>query len=182
MDLFGIPQLHLWLRLEADPAAKQLCERPVVIPDTKRPKTVDFWVAGPGMNKYVLLAQGPAAATRSSEPLLPAFRAWATEVGCEVEEVQALANSPEQEMWYGNWTTILQQLSSFRPYLTSKLAEDVRNAVAHRIALSELILQLASEEPDFVRATVFELVHQGTLQYVDLRKERLSDLLQVEPS
>jgi hypothetical protein len=182
LDLFGIPQLHLWLRIEADPAAKQLCERPVVFQDNKRPRTVDFWVVGPGVNKYLLIARGSPPAGSSAEPRFPAFRAWAKEVGCEVEEVQTPENSPDQETWYGNWTMILQQISNYGPYLKPKVTEHLRSVSTQRIAMSELLQQFPKEEPELVRATIFELVHQGKLRFVDLRKDRLSDLSEVEPS
>jgi hypothetical protein len=182
LDLFGIAQLHLWLRLEADPATKQLCERPVVIQDNKRPRAVDFWVTGPGLNKYLLIARGSVPLSASTEPRFPAFRAWAKEVGCEVEEIQTLENSPGQENWYGNWTTIIQQISNYGPYINSKLTEQLRIVSTHRIEISELLNQFPKEEPDLVRATIFELVHQGQLRFIDLRKDRLSDLSEVEPS
>jgi len=182
LDLFGNAQLHLWLRLEADPATRTLCERPVVIQDSKRSRVVDFWVTGPGLNKYLLIARGSTPAGASAEPQLPAFRAWAKEVGCEVEEVETPDNSPDQETWYGNWTTILQQISNYGPYLNPKMTEQLRTASAQRIAISQLLQQFPREEPEIVRATIFELVHQGVLEFVDLRKDRLSDLSEVEPS
>jgi hypothetical protein len=44
LTIFGSIPLNNWIRVEADPAINTYCERPVVIPDTKSKRMIDFWV------------------------------------------------------------------------------------------------------------------------------------------
>lgn len=89
ITIFGVNALNCWIELEADPEITQLCERPVSIPDSPRPKTADFWVSGPSLNEYILLGGPKRKGTRGKTKELPyaAFRAWATEAGCTVRSL-----------------------------------------------------------------------------------------------
>lgn len=178
--LFGIQQLHLWLRLEADPALTTLCERPLLLNDGKRSRPVDFWVSGPGGGKYLLIAPRQTTSFNKSHPFFTAFQSWAAEMGCDVEEVESLLASAEQLQWYDNWTLILQHLTAFRTSITDHLVSAVRDHVVAPISLGALAQKLPQEDPDHVRAAVFTLIHQGVLRFLDLRRERLSDSVEID--
>ena len=44
ITLFGRNSLNTWVLLEADSNVVSYCERPLVIPDVKPKRVVDFWV------------------------------------------------------------------------------------------------------------------------------------------
>jgi hypothetical protein len=178
--LFGIQQFQLWLRLEANPTLTIICERPLLLNDGKRFKPVDFWVSGPDGGKYLLLAPKVTASSNRSQPFFTAFQSWAAEYDCDVEEVEPLPASREQEQWYDNWTLVLQHLTAFRSSLTDHLVSVVRDQVPAPISLGALAQKLPQEDPDHVRAAAFALIHRGVLRFLDLRRERLSDLMEIE--
>lgn len=178
--IFGIPQFHLWLRLEADPKFTRICERPLLLNDGKRSRPVDFWVSGPGGGKYILLVMRGTASSRTTQPFLSAFQSWAAENGCDVEEVEPLPTSRQQEQWYDNWTLVLQHLTAFRASVTDNLVSAVRDHVTAPISLGALAKKFPQEDPNHIRTAVFALIHQGILRFLDLGQERLSDHQEIE--
>lgn len=183
ITIFGVKALNCWIELEADPLVTKLCERPVHIPDAPSPKTADFWVSGPNLNEYILLGGAKRKGNRGKPNELPyaAFRAWATEVGCTVRDISIDDDADKGEIWYGNWIEVLQYVSAFNSHLKPDDLRNAREFVANRVTVEDVLRVHAQGNEDQIRAAMFTLVHQGILRFVAIGKERLSDLLEIEP-
>jgi hypothetical protein len=182
--IFGVKALRCWIELEADPGINQLCERPVAIPDSSRPKTADFWVSGPSLNEYILLEGLKSTGTRSQPKELPyaAFRAWANEVGCTVRDYAINDRTDRGEFWYGNWVQVLQYVSAFNPYLKPDDFRTVMELVVNRVTVEDVLKVYGQGKEELIRAAIFNLVHRGIFRFVDIGMERLSDLIEIEPA
>lgn len=183
ITIFGVNALNCWIELEADPEVTQLCERPVAIPDAPHSKTADFWVSGPSLNEYILLVGAKRKGAHDKPKELPyaAFRAWATEAGCTVRDYAIDGDTDKGEIWYGNWVEVLQYVSAFNTYLKPDDLRNARELVANRVTVEDVLRVHGQGNEDQIRAAMFTLVHRGILRFVDIGKERLSDLLEIEP-
>jgi hypothetical protein len=177
LTLFGVAALRCWLRLEATPAVTQLCERPVLLPERKKP--VDFWSAGSGRSKFsVVCSEDVAIEAAGGEVPHPAFEQWAQSVGCTVEYVgpSVLAGNAT---WYANWIDLLQHLARFQAGVTEDLERRAADAMGEIVPVSSVLRALDDVEPARVRAAVYSLVHKGHAELVSAASDRLSDASKV---
>lgn len=181
LTLFGVRTLVHWVGLEADPAVTRLCERPLVIRDVRPHRVVDFWVNGPEVNKFVLLLRdGEVKDAERRRQALTAFRTWAADVGCTVEELPR-PTTPPTGVWLSNWIQVLQQISSYEPYLTAQLVRRVENELSARKPMRIVLEAVSDIDPESVRAAICMLIRRGTHRIVDLDSQPLSDDLEVVP-
>jgi hypothetical protein len=175
LTLFGRRALEYWIRQEADPSVTQLCERPLVIPDTVPHRTVDFWVAGSGFSRFVLLQRPAEARSSRLSRDLTAFGLWAADAGCSVEVV------PEEPAWaansraLANWVEILQHLAAYESVVDPPLLNRVEQLLSTRRPLGSLVAEIPEVEQDTVRAAVYRLVYRGTHTIPALDRELLND-------
>ena len=183
LTLFGFESYRHWLRLEADAHVKALCERPLVIRDTTRPRVVDFWISSASGSRYLLLLRPPeATVVATGRELFPAFAAWAREVGSSVENVASAEDPSAGRYWHDNWTEVLQHIVSFRGGVTQAVEGQVSAAIVDRCSVKDAIASLGSIDAEVARAAAYRLVHRGTHRFVDIGRERLSDDLYIEPA
>ena len=184
LTLFGRGPLGLWIQLEVDPAVTQLCERPLVLPDCQPRRVVDFWARSNGANRLILLVRklGSAAEAKRAEQLA-AFRIWAADAGCTIEEVVA-----EEEAGHAveNWTLMLQYCRSYQSSLTADCLERIELLLVAPTPIARLIKcvggGVASEDADeILRAAIYDLVRRGRARIPALGTARLHDGLEVEP-
>lgn len=177
LTLFGVAALRQWLRLEASPAVKQLCERPVLLPERKKP--VDFWSTGTERSVFtVLCSETTAIAAGEGEMPYPAFEEWARSVGCEVELVSPseLAGGP---VWYANWTDLLQHLARYQSSVTDRLEAQVMGVIVDASPISLVLEAIADVDRAVVRAAVFSLIHKGMATLRAAENVRLCDASEV---
>ena len=77
---------------------------------------------------------------------------------------------------------ILQYISAFNTYLKPDDLRQARGFVENRVTVENVLRVHAQGNEDQLRAAIFTLVHRGILRFVDIGKERLSDLLEIEPA
>ena len=181
LTLFGVRALVHWVELEADPTVTRLCERPLVIRDVRPHRVVDFWVNGPEVNKFVLLLRdGEVKNAERRRQALMAFRHWAADAGCAVEELPR-SPKPPTSLWLSNWIQVLQQISSYEPYLATPLMRRVEVELSGRKPMRMVLEAISDIDTESVRAAICMLIHRGTHRIVDLDSQPLSDDLEVEP-
>lgn len=179
--IFGVRALEQWIALEANPAVKLLCERPLIIRDTRPHRVVDFWASGDGFSKFILLTRDSEAKSAEKRRVdLAAFRAWAADAGCTIEELPQVQTAPAKARWLANWTSVLQHLGSYQSYLPSNLVRRVEDQLSDRRSIRKVQAGIPDVEPEIVRVAVYLLVHCGSHRFVDLESQLLSDDFEVE--
>jgi hypothetical protein len=182
LALFGVAALRCWLKIEADPLVTTLCERPLMLPEKKRHRAVDFWTSGSLASKYLMIIDAATAASvADGEQLYPAFQAWAREVECEVQYISSASLAEEASLWYTNWTDALQHLSRYQNYLPDDVLPRIERMCTGRRTIASFFENGSQENREMVRAAVFQLVHAGKLRFVDVTNHPLSDQSEVEP-
>lgn len=68
LTLFGRVPLDAWTILESDPDVECYCERPLVIPDTKPKRVVDFWVQRKEGDEFLFLLRLAELAAGLDDP------------------------------------------------------------------------------------------------------------------
>jgi hypothetical protein len=186
LTLFGRESLALWLELETDPAVTQLCERPLVVPDERSRRVVDFWAAGEGFDRLIFVVpdDDAIAATRRRERMA-AFLEWAADVRCAVEEHVARPLDATRQHWIDNWTHMLQCIDGDRAELVGNGAKDVAALLTARTTIGELARRISAERgarSEVAYAAIFSLVRSGQARILGLEERRLSDEHEIEPA
>ena len=186
LTLFGRGPLGLWVQLEADPTVVNLCERPLVVPDSSPHRVVDFWARGQGFDRLIFLIRGDDPISRAKrEAQLAGFRIWAADAGCTIEERPALENANGQNFWLDNWIVMLQYCGSYASSLGQDYLERIGRLIDAPTSLGKLIEVAAHDgacdDPDIVRAAIYEFVRQGRARIPGLESARLHDGLVLEP-
>lgn len=111
VTLFGQAPLNAWIRLEADPAVISYCERPLIVPDTKPKRIVDFWVRFRDREElWILSRHSELGANIEPHDAIPAFATWATSNRMAVQFVKPI-DLVEQTTYLDNWGRIIRELS-----------------------------------------------------------------------
>jgi len=172
--------------LEADPTVASLCERPLIVPDSSPRRVVDFWAGGQGFDRLIFLIRGDDPGVRvRREAQLAAFRIWAADAGCTVEERPALEDARGQNYWLDNWIVMLQYCGSYASCLGDDCLERISRMIIAPTSVGNLIEAAvrngARDDPDIVRAAAYELVRRGRARIPELESVRLHDGLGLEP-
>ena len=186
LTLYGRGALNLWIHLEMDPAVTNLCERPLVLQDGKPRRIVDFWARGNGADRLLLLVRDfdsePKVRQKGADQLT-AFRIWAADVGCTVEEVLA---SEDEGYAVDNLMILLQYCSSYQSTLTDSIIQRASQALVESMPVARLIEALGGakgneDADDVLRAAVYDLVRRGRAKIPQLESTRLHDGLEIAP-
>ena len=170
LQCFGEEAFRQWICLEADPAIKGFCERPVVLElmdGTKR--VADFWVVQEDSEMLLLVTGECKTSTLTMNGTDLPIRTVS-----QAERVAA-------RIWIDNWTRILPCITCCSQLIPKSLTNSVLRCVAEPMPLARIEKELATGDPTLIRAAVFSLLHGGQLQAPQLQTEPLSYLTCFQP-
>jgi hypothetical protein len=173
ISLFGQTPLNAWIALEADPAVVSYCERPLVIPDIKPKRVVDFWV-GYRDREELWVLQRPSSHDGLADPMteIPAFATWASSQRMPVRFIEP-ADPVTQRTYLDNWGRIIRDLSANRKYVPASLLERVRASFTGPRPLSTLPGLFPDDDPVLLRTAAYALIHNGSLRCADIDQTSL---------
>lgn len=180
ITLYGHAALKGWLELESDPGIEQLCERPLVVPDSKPQRVVDFWATGPGRNELIFLLRQSELSGSGRKPFSAGFETWAGEVGCAIRRIPIEPPTPAKERWVGDWTEVLQTVAAYQSLVPSVTLEKLKTFFSMRRSLAEATRTIEADG-EIVRAGAYLLVYRGTHRFANIDTEGLDGDLQIEP-
>lgn len=181
VTLFGATALTAWVRLEADPLVRTYCERPLVIPDVRPKRVVDFWVDVQGKQQLWLLRRPREVELTSPEQALPAFATWAASNGLELRYIDTdrTGGSP---LYIDNWGRILRDLAANRRFVSAVLKARVLEIFTSARPLSSLSGMFPDEDPVLLRSAAYHLLHNGKLRCSNLDQLPLGPASIMEPA
>jgi len=164
MTLYGKSALCLFIDLEADFEVSAICERALVIPNTKPARVVDFWAMRGGVPTFFLLTkQSEAWMNEKKKFAYVDFYKWVAD--CNAKVVEVLVDEFEKRrVRYDNWSTILQHLISHRGQVSENLVERCTNLMPAKWRLQDFEKSISDVDAMLVRATVFTLLTEGKLR------------------
>lgn len=178
--LFGRDAVDALTLLEADPDVLAYCERPLIIPDLKRKRVVDFWVRRKESEEFLFLLRPSEVSTGLDDPeSIPAFRAWAASANATPIFVNPQVNSRQKPL-LSNWETFLCDLAAFGRYVPKRLSEQISKALHPTVSLAELEQRFPEEDPVLLRVAVVKLLHEGRAVCRSLSSEEFSSLTAIE--
>lgn len=161
LTLFGRVSLDAWIVLESDPDVECYCERPLVIPDTKPKRVVDFWVKRRESDEFLfLLRPVELAAGLDDVSTIPAFRTWAKSNKVDIKFIDP-AGFGQQKILLTNWGWIIRDLSAFGRLLPPDLCDNVLKIIQSPASLEYLERDFFDVDPVLVRIAAFSLMHRG---------------------
>ena len=166
--LFDRASCEQWIRLEADPSAVWLCERPIRVDAASDKRLIDFWVQRPD-GEQLLLVDRPAEAAPETVDGIPV-------------RLIAAAELASAATWVANWQRMLPVVVATRALLPEGLTHSVLRFVCAPIALSLLEHQFSMGDPPVVRGAIFELLRTGQLRAPSLHNQPLSLRTLLEPA
>lgn len=180
ITLFGQTPLNAWIALEADPDVVSYCERPLVIPDTKPKRVVDFWVGLRDREELWVLRRA-SAQDDPDDPVevVPAFATWASSQRMPVRFIEP-ADPVAQRVYLDNWGRIIRDLSANRKYVPAAMVERVRATFTGPRPLSTLPGLFPEDDPVLLRTAAYSLIHSGYLRCADIERTPLGPATLVE--
>lgn len=167
--LFDRAAFHQWIRLEADPSVRSLCERPARLGRDRDDRLVDFWVLRSDREEMLLVGLGTGGTLRPDHVDGVPLRMIAP------AELAAANN------WVSNWQRILPVITAARPMLSRSLAKAILAFVREPTPLAVIEHQLAIGDPPVVRGAIFELLRTGLLDAPTLHTQSLALHTLLEP-
>ncbi|MDR7009395.1 hypothetical protein ACW9YV_16330 (plasmid) [Paraburkholderia strydomiana] len=155
--------------LEADPAAKSFCERPGFMAVDGQRCVVDFWARSDDHECLVVLSE-PTPATDC-----PRSRLDFDPEAFAVRHIDA-AERAAARVWTGNWQRMLPVLVAARGLVMPSLRGAIERFVVSSQSLMTIEREFSTGDPALIRAAVFELLHCGRIQALELHTESLSFL------
>ncbi|MGF6998353.1 hypothetical protein [Paraburkholderia sp. GAS32] len=169
LTLYRRSAFEAWLMLEADPAAKTFCERPGFVAVDGQRCVVDFWARFNDHECLVILSEATSAADRPRSRLDFDPEAFA------VRHIDA-AERAAARVWTGNWQRMLPVLVAARGLVKPSMLGAIERFVASPQSLMTVEREFSTGDPSLVRAAVFELLHRGRIQALELHTESLTFL------
>ncbi|VVD33728.1 hypothetical protein [Paraburkholderia dioscoreae] len=169
LTLYRRSAFEAWLMLEADPAAKTFCERPGFMAVDGQRCVVDFWARSDDHECLVVLSE-TMPATRH-----PRGRLDFDPEAFAVRHIDA-AERAAARVWTGNWQRMLPVLVAARDLVKPSMLDAIERFVASPQSLIMIEREFSTGDPSLVRAAVFELLHRGRIQSLELHTESLSFL------
>jgi hypothetical protein len=163
MTLYGKAALCQFIDLEADTNVSGICERPLVIPNSKPQKVVDFWAECGGVGFFYILRR--PSLEKDSDAWVSAydqFQKWAIDQKARVIQIDP-ADFEDRRIRYDNWSAILQHLITHRGQLNDRLFERCDQVIKESATLNSIENALADVDTMLVRAAVFTLLARGNL-------------------
>jgi len=174
MTLFGKAALSQFIELEADHEVTALCERPLLIPNWRPQRVVDFWAQrGERSHLYLLLSQAGARDMGNPRPAWEDFRRWVAAERVVLHEVVVDAFN-ERRIFHDNWASILQHLVAHRALVTGSLLERFAIELTPSFTLQQVEGRMADLDAMLVRAGVFHLLACGCLTCPSIGRARLT--------
>lgn len=163
LTLFGRAALEAWVAIEAEPSVVSYCERPLMIPDTRPRRAVDFWVRFRDREELWLLEREHDR-TDGDDPqqLMPALTSWSAANGMAVRFVPPVRD--DKSVYLDNWGRIIRELSANRRFVSRTLLGRIQECVTTAISLGDLVGHFSAEDPVLVRTAAFALLHSGQVR------------------
>lgn len=173
LTLFGRTPLNAWTLLEADSTVISYCERPLIVPDTKPKRLVDFWVRFRDREElWILLRHNQLDANTEPHDAMPAFATWAASNKMAVRFVKPI-DPVERKTYLDNWGRIIRELSANRRFVSPAMVERVRECFATPRPVAALTDLFADEDPALLRTAALSLVHAGRVRCADIDTQPL---------
>ena len=168
LTLFGRAQLNGWISLENNPTVESYCERPILVPDTKPKRVVDFWVRH-GRKEYLWILQRPGEIDTESSPqvVMPAFCTWAVSQQMNVQFINP-SNFDNQTIFLDNWGRMIRDLAANKRFVSTTLINQVRESIQNAKSISSLESVFPNEDPVLIKTAAFALIHSGQVCCLDL--------------
>lgn len=164
MTLYGKAAFCQLIELEADPAVTAVCERPLIIPDSKPKRVVDFWALEGGVPTfYLLLKNGELGGSSKLKRAYTEFCDWVTAERAKVKEISIEAFEARR-VRLENWLTILEHLVSHRGQVTPALIERCASELPGECTVTQAESMLTDIDPMLARAALFQLVARGVFR------------------
>lgn len=155
LTLFGASALHLFVDLELDNAVSHLCERPLVIPDSKPQRLVDFWALRDGVpHFYLSLRKGEAEGAFAERAAIQDFAGWVHGQHGQLHMI-CFSNSDRGKFRTSNYSYIAQHLSLFAPNKEASIATGIFAKLPPLFSLGDAELIIDPEDPVRGRTHVF---------------------------
>jgi hypothetical protein len=180
LTLYGQMAINAWIILESDASVVSYCERPIVIPDTKPKRVVDFWVRRKNKDEFLFLLR-PSEIEKglNDASSIPAFKAW-----CKNKKIEIKFKDPlefeSQKILLTNWGWIIRDLSSFGDHLPAGLCEEIFDVSKSKTSIEKLEHRFIDIDPVLVRIAIYSLLHRGRLFCRALNRELLNPSSEIE--
>jgi hypothetical protein len=180
LTLFGLTSVEVWTMLEADPDVDCYCERPLVLPDTKPKRVIDFWVRRRTSEEFLFILRPSEVSAGLQDPdSIPAFRSWA-----KANKINVIFLDPvdlsNQKVLLANWGQILRDVGAFGGLLPPGLADRVISVLKGGLSLQVLEQRLPEVDPVLVRVAAFAQLHKGRAICKSLNREILGPTTEIE--
>ncbi len=173
LTLFGRAPLNAWILLEADSTVISYCERPLIVPDTKPKRLVDFWVRFRDRDElWILLRDGQLDGHADPQETIPAFATWAASNKMPIRLVKPF-DPVERKTYLDNWGRIIRELSANRRFVSPATVERVRQCFCTPRPVAALSGLFPDEDPTLLHTAALSLVHTGRLHCADINEQLL---------
>lgn len=160
LTLFGRAALEAWVALEAEPSVVSYCERPLIIPDSRPKRVVDFWVHfGDREELWLLEREHGRSGDDDPQQIMPELTSWGLANGMAVRFVPPVRD--DKSVYLDNWGRIIRELSANRRFVSRALLGRVQECITAVLSLGELVGHFPAEDPVLVRTAAFALLHSG---------------------
>lgn len=166
--LFGAAALNAWTMLEADVEVQTYCERPLLIPGSRR--VVDFWCKKNDGECFIILLKPSEVVGDAQAGKLPkAVQAWVDSCDQPVRLINP-AIYATQKIFLENWGWIIRDISAFSRYLPQALVDQVKTSVQDGATLDRLEHEFADEDPVLLRVAIFRLLYRDEVACPGIRQ------------
>lgn len=155
LTLFGGSSLNLFVDLELDWAVSHLCERPLVIPDSRPARYVEFWsLKADTPHYYVVLRKGESKDAFSQRTAIKDFDSWVKSQHGKLEFVD-YSKSERGKFRTSNLAFIAQHLSVYAPSRPAEVSPGVFKRLPSSFALRDAELLIDPSDSMRGRTQVF---------------------------
>lgn len=158
--LFGLSAVDLWTTLEADPAVITFCERPIMLPDTRPQRAVDFWVKSQHAEEFLVLRRSAATADATPAPSADTDGEQQAIEGVPVRYV-ASDHLDQSRTKLTNWGWIIRDLAAFSRFVPESLCREVAASIGGGKSIAQLQAELHEFDSSTVKLAVYVLLHRG---------------------
>jgi len=179
MTLYGKAALCQFIELESDFEVTALCERPLLIPDIKPKRLVDFWALNGGIPTfYILVRQAEAFELSKEKRAYNEFKKWVNDERAVLKEV-LIDDFGKRRVCHDNWASILQHLVTHKGQVTPALLDRCAEEMPKAFTLNEIEQKMVDFDEMLVRAAVFTLLANGNLVCPTLETQHLTNMTEV---
>lgn len=166
LTLYGRNAVNLWVTLEATPHVLSFCERPLLVPDCKPPRCVDFWVQRAASEEFLVL-RGASDADDEVER-------FATQsiqgIPVRVLDSDQMANHQTR---LTNWGWIIRDLAAFERFIPEPCCAEVLATLGPGKTIAQIQQDISQFDGSTVKLAIFSLLHRGLVVCNQLVTEEL---------